>query len=70
MNIKSSVGSRIREIRTGKGIGLRQFELEIGISRSDLSNIERGKRNVTVDTIEKIAKALDCDVRVLISPKK
>lgn len=39
---------------------------KLGFDRAYMSNIEAGKGNPTLDTIEKIAKALDVDVGELL----
>ena len=58
------IGNRIKEIRKGKG--LKQEDMEgFGISYKYYQKIERGKVNITLNTIEKIAKALDIDAREL-----
>lgn len=69
-NIQMKIGEQIRKIRESKKIGLRDFEIMVGISRANLSKIERGMRNPTLETIQRIAKALDCEVEILINPKK
>ena len=54
------LGNRIKEIRKEKG--LRQEDMEgLGISYKYYQKIERGKVNVTLNTIEKIASALTID---------
>ena len=58
------IGNRIKEIR--KERGLKQEDMErFGLSYKYYQKIERGKVNVTLGTIEKIARALDMDVREL-----
>lgn len=69
-SILMQVGNQIRTIRQEKKISLRDFEKITGIARGELSNIETGKRNATLETIERIAKALGCRVEILIDPKK
>ena len=54
---------KVKERR--KEIGMSQIELckRAGVSRQTLSGIEAGKEvNVTVQTLQKIAKALSCRV--------
>lgn len=58
------IGNRIREIRKEKG--LRQEDMEdFGLSYRYYQNIETGKANVTLNTIEKIARALEIEVEAL-----
>lgn len=59
----------LREIRTDKNLSLRQLEEKSGINRSRLSKIERGilkPENITVGTIQKLAKSLGVKCNELI----
>lgn len=63
-NLKKLLGNRLREVRKAKG--LRQEDLEkFGISYKYYQRIEGGKVNLTLETIEKIAKALGIDATEL-----
>jgi len=58
------IGTRIKDIRKEKG--LKQEDMEgFGISYKYYQKIETGKVNITLNTIEKIAKALNVDSREL-----
>lgn len=57
--IAETVGSRIRALREESGIGLRQFAAEHGFNPNVLSRIERGNHNMTMETLFRIARALD-----------
>ena len=52
------VGECIRMAREGKGLSLRQVEKLTGIAYNHIGRIERGKYNVTIDTLAVIANAL------------
>ena len=55
---KENFGKRIQEIRKSKKLTQERLAEAIGLDTPNLSNIERGKRFVTSDTLEKIVKAL------------
>lgn len=57
-----AVGSRIREIRQGKGISQDKLAYSIPLDRAHIGMIENGKRAATIPTLVKLAIALDCDV--------
>jgi transcriptional regulator with XRE-family HTH domain len=38
------------------------------LHRTYVSSVERGERNISIDNMEKLAKALGVDVRELLSP--
>lgn len=48
----------IREIRSRRQISLRQLERMSGVGRSEINNIERGKKDATVVTICMLAEAM------------
>ena len=62
MNIKEKIGYRLRELRTEKGLSQEKFSFECELDRTYIASIERGKRNVSIANIEKIAKAFDISV--------
>ncbi|MGD7052939.1 helix-turn-helix domain-containing protein [Sutcliffiella horikoshii] len=53
------VGSRIRDIRKGRGYTQEELADKIGIQNSYIGGIERGERNISLLTLEKIANGLD-----------
>ncbi|HEY4600098.1 MAG TPA: tetratricopeptide repeat protein [Cerasibacillus sp.] len=62
------IAQRIREMRIEKG--LTQAELAEGIiTRSYLSQIERGAFEPSYDVIEKLAKKLECNIEDLLNQK-
>ncbi|WP_017556255.1 helix-turn-helix domain-containing protein [Nocardiopsis baichengensis] len=52
-------GERIRELRTGRGLSLRELAGRLGISASALSQIERGKMRPSVTRLYQILTELD-----------
>ncbi len=62
MNIKATIGFRIKEIREKKHITQENLSLNSGIERTFISHIERGGRNVSIETIEKITFGLDVSI--------
>ncbi len=68
--LKEKLGARIKVLR--KKLGLSQEELaeRINMDTPNLSNIERGKRFMTAETLEKIAQALQTTERELFDFSK
>jgi transcriptional regulator with XRE-family HTH domain len=62
-NIKATFGSRVRELRQAKGISQEGLADKAGLDRTYISSIERGKRNISLENIERLAKALKVGVR-------
>jgi len=51
-------GRAIRQIRNDKQISQEEFADMCGMHRSYMSDVELGKRNISLENIEKIANAL------------
>ena len=65
MNIKEKLWNRIRELRKERNISQEQLASKSKIHRTYLSSVERGLKNISVENIEKIANALEVDIRDL-----
>lgn len=59
MSLKEKVALRIKKEREIKGLSQEKLALKAGIDRTYLAGIEACKRNPTLESIEKIIKALD-----------
>jgi transcriptional regulator with XRE-family HTH domain len=57
---------RIREIRESRKYNKSQLARKAGVSKTTISKIENYKESPTIETLEKIAKALDVKVRDLL----
>ncbi len=55
---KQLVGMRIRELRLVKGFSQEALADEAGVHRTYMGSVERGERNISLDNIVKIARAL------------
>jgi transcriptional regulator with XRE-family HTH domain len=62
-----SVGDLIREIRTARGVGVRELGRLVDVTGVHISNIEKGKATPSAELLTKIAKALDTDADELLS---
>ncbi len=59
-DIRSRFGARLRQLRTAKALSQEALAEHAGLHRTFVSMVERGKRNVTIATVEKLAKGLKC----------
>ncbi|MES2134874.1 MAG: helix-turn-helix transcriptional regulator [Patescibacteria group bacterium] len=57
-SIAHTLGKRIREERSRKGISQIKLSMGAGLSANYISDIERGTRDVKISTIERIAQVL------------
>ena len=55
---RTFVGTRIRELRKSQKLSQQKLALMVNVERSYLAKIEGGKRNPSLECIEKISKGL------------
>ncbi len=61
------IGRNIQELRKRKGMTLTQLAANAGISKSYLSNIERGvNRNPSIEVLKRLAYVLNADLKTLL----
>ena len=51
-------GKKLRRLRTERQMSQEEFAAQANLHRTYVSSVERGERNVTIETIEKLAHAL------------
>lgn len=68
MDIRKKVGKNVARLRREKGWSQELLAFECGLHRTYISGVERGVRNPTVLILDKIAKALDVSVVLLVEP--
>lgn len=52
-------GELVRRLRKEQGYSQEEFSFRVGLHQTYVSSVERGERNVTIQTADRIAKALD-----------
>ncbi len=62
---KELLGARIKELRKARGLSQDQLSEKVNIDPKHLSRIEVGKSYPSLDTAEKIAKALNVEIKDL-----
>ena len=65
MNIKQKLGLKIKELRKAKGLSQEKLANLAEIDRTYLPTIEKGERNVSIEVVEKLAKALGVKIKDL-----
>ena len=56
--IEVKFGHRIKELRLKQNISQEELAFRCGLSKNYISDVERGTRNVSLKSIEKIANGL------------
>ena len=59
-------GENMKKIRLEKGMSQGDICRELGLDRAYISNVENGKQNLTLSTMEKVAKALGVSIDTLL----
>lgn len=62
MTIQEKVGKAIIKLRKERGLSQETFAYESGIDRRYMSDIENGKRNISLDILERIAAKLQLPI--------
>jgi transcriptional regulator with XRE-family HTH domain len=70
VNNNLSIFDQINVVRSFLGMKQKQLSKRTNISQPNISAIEAGKKNVNLNTLKKIADALECDLQVILTPKK
>lgn len=66
---KKKIGSNLREIRKKRKMSQVILAEEAGLNRTYIGEIERGEKNMSLNTMSKLAKALKIEITDLFNPK-
>lgn len=61
MNIKEKFGQKVKTLREEKSMSIEHLANISDVDRNYISDIEKGKRNVSITIMEKIITALESD---------
>ncbi len=67
MNLKEKFGHKIKQLREQKGYSIEYLANIANIDRTYISDVEKGKRNVSLLIIEKLSKALEVTIQELFN---
>lgn len=59
---KQYIGSRVKELRLAKCITQKELSEKANVIRANISRIENGKYNTSIDILNRIAEALGVQV--------
>jgi transcriptional regulator with XRE-family HTH domain len=65
-----SFGENVRELRKASGMSQEDLSFKADLHRTYIGMIERAEKNITLTNIEKIAKALNVDIKKLLDNDK
>lgn len=64
--VLQSIGMNLKSLRKQRGWSQQRLADEAGIQRRYLPELESGRKNVSILTLEKLAGALQCPLKALI----
>jgi len=67
-DVRLGLGKHIRELREEGGYSQHEFARLVSMDRSYLIGIEKGRKNVSIDMLIRIATGLDVEVTELFPP--
>lgn len=65
-NARTLFATRLKEIRQSRGLSQEGLADCAGLHRTYIGSVERAERNVSIDNMERIARALEVDITELL----
>ena len=69
-DLQKAVGRNLRAYRMERGLSQEAFAEVLGVHRTCMGGVERGERNLTLKSVEKMAEKLEMEVLELMKPHK
>ena len=70
MDIKVKIGQRIRELRKSLGISQEALAYQAEVDRTYVTDVENGRRNVSVEILEKLIVGLEINFTEFFNSKE
>jgi transcriptional regulator with XRE-family HTH domain len=68
-DLQRTVGRNLRAYREAKDLSQEAFADVLGVHRTYMGGVERGERNLTLKSLERIASQIDVDPLALLHPR-
>ncbi len=65
-DLQRRVGRNLRDYRRAQGLSQEAFADVLGVHRTYMGDVERGERNLTLKSVERIAQRIDVDPLALL----
>jgi transcriptional regulator with XRE-family HTH domain len=69
-DLQRAVGRNLREHRKALGLSQEAFAHVVGVHRTYMGALERGERNVTLKSLERLAGRIGLEPMALLAPEK
>ena len=63
--IRNKIANNVQKLRISKNLKREELSLLLGFDNSYISKLEKGKINITIDRLYKIAKYFNVDIKEL-----
>jgi transcriptional regulator with XRE-family HTH domain len=70
MDIKQKVGNRIRELRKQLDLSQEGLAYKAEVDRTYVTDVENGRRNVSLEILERLIKALNVSITEFFNSKE
>ncbi|MGH3087395.1 helix-turn-helix domain-containing protein [Nocardioides sp. NBC_00368] len=67
-SLKSALGAQLRELRRARGLTQEKLAEQLDVTPRYLAGIERGERNLTLDSVDALAEQLGVAALTLLDP--
>ena len=65
-DLQKTVGRNLRAYRMERGLSQEAFADQLGVHRTYMGGVERGERNLTLKSLEKMAEQIGVEARELL----
>ena len=62
MDLGERLAESLRQLRQKAGVSQRQFARRLGVSQATLARLEGGAQNTKLEIVDRLCRALECDV--------
>jgi transcriptional regulator with XRE-family HTH domain len=70
MDIKFKIGQRLKELRKKFGLSQESLAYKAEVDRTYVTDVENGRRNVSVEILERLIRALDVSIAEFFNSKE
>ncbi len=69
-DLQRTIGQNLRAYRLARGLSQEAFAEVLGVHRTYMGSVERGERNLTLKSLERIAARIDEEPLALLRPSQ
>lgn len=70
IHLREVLTENIKAYRVREGVSQEVFAAQCGLHRTYIGSVERGERNVTLETLQQLSDAMGCTAADLLTPTR